>query len=186
MAIDIKIDDQATPALKDLLLRVSGRRGHAVIGQAVRVLVRSHLRDKEAQPNKQGWPKTHYYSRARERVTFEATDTSATVTIAMEGFRQRYRGGPILPVNRKALTIPATPEAYGKVAREFGRLEFRPAFGAKMIGFLVAPAGSALAGTVLFRLVRSVMQKPDPSVVPTPAQIIDASVTALSRVVTSR
>lgn len=183
MALDVQINDQATPALRSLLLRVSGRRGHAVIGQAVRVLVRNHLRDKEAQPNSKGWPKTHYFARARERVTFEATEDAATVSIAMEGFRHRYHGGTINPVNVKALTIPAAPEAYGKVAREFGPLEFRPAYGAKMIGLLVAPAGSALAGTVLFRLVRSVFQKPDPSVIPTPDRIIAAAIAALTRVV---
>ena len=184
MSLQIQIDDQATTALRNLLLQVSGRRGHAILGQAVRVLVRDHLRQKESQPNKQGWPKTHFYSRARERTTFEATEDSATVTIALEGFRQRYHGGRIAPVNRRALTIPAAPEAYGKVAGEFGgSLEFRPLFRGQLVGLLVGAAGSALDGKVLYRLVKSVNQAADPSVLPTNAEMLAAAQRALEKAV---
>lgn len=184
MALDVQITDKATPALRALLLQLSGRRGHAILGQSIRILVREHLRAKEAQPNKQGWPKTHYYSRARERVTFEASEDDATVTVAIEGFRQRYHGGRITPVNRRALTIPAAPEAYGKVAGEFGgNLEFYPFYRGRIVGLLVGAPDSALAGKVLYRLVTSVNQAPDPSVIPTDAEMLTAAEAALTKAV---
>lgn len=176
--------DTATPAIRQMLDQVSGRRGHAVMGQAVRVLVRDHLRSKEAQPNKRGWPKTHFYARARERVTFAATETQCTVSIAMEGMRQRYHGGRIAPVNRKALTIPLVPEAYGKMAGEFGSaLQFRPAYGGNVVGFLEGREGSPLEGQAVFLLVRSVVQPPDPSVIPTPTAMVNAAAQALAKAV---
>jgi len=42
------------------------------------------------------------------------------VGVNQVGVRQRYFGGPILPVKAQMLTIPACPEAYGKTAGEFG------------------------------------------------------------------
>lgn len=178
MALDVQISDRATPALKALLLRVSGRRGHAVIGQAVRMLLRTHLRAKEAQPNKQGWPKTHFYARARDRVNFEADEDSATVRVSLVGFRQRYYGGPIRPVNRRTLAIPAAPQAYGKLPAEFGALDFQGVFRGRYVGNLVAPDGQ-----VLFRLLRAVNQPADPSVIPTESEMVGAATAALARVV---
>lgn len=178
MALDVQITDRATPALKALMLRMSGRRAHAVLGQSIRVLLREHLRAKEAQPNKQGWPKTHFYARARERVNFEATEDETVVRVSLEGFRQRYHGGPIRPVNRRTLAIPATAEAYGKLPAEFGDLDFQGVFRGRYVGNLVAPDGQ-----VLFRLLRSVNQPADPSVIPTESEMVGAATAALARVV---
>lgn len=114
----------------------------------------------------------------------EASDSQAKVTVALEGFRQRFAGGTIRPVNRKTLTIPLVPEAYGKLAPEFGDLQFRPVYGAaKLVGVLEGKAGSAFEGQSVYALVRFVVQGPDPSVLPPEKAMAEEAVSALRKAV---
>lgn len=163
--------DTATRDIGELQARLAPRALNAELGQAVRVSIREHLRLKNLQPNKQGWPKTGFYGRARERVVWEADGRRALVRIQMDGIRQRYKGGEIKPVNASVLTIPAIAEAYGRTAQEFPGLmaRFFGRRGGKLAGALVrtVPGGG---DEVVYWLLRRVEQQPDPSVLPTAAE----------------
>lgn len=182
MSYRVNIHDQATPAIKELLESVSGRRAHAIMGQSVRVLVREHLRKKEGEPNKQGWPKTHFYSRARERTFYTADQMKATVSVALEGFFTLVTGLPetINPVNAGALTIPARAEAYGKRAREFDDLEYRPLKRGRLVGMLVRKGGGS---EVYYWLLSRVYPKPHADAMPTEEQITAAAIAGLAKAI---
>lgn len=152
------------------------------------------------RPNKQNWPRQHFWADTRRSVqnpTVKSLD-AATVSINKLGLRQRVEGGYIRPKNgRKYLTLPATAEAYGKRAGEFGNLRFgfaenrygnlAPALvdaGQQKVSFgrrrkdgthAVKP-GEDLTHKVFFWLVRKVYQPADPTAFPTEAQLKAAAI----------
>jgi len=143
------------------------------MGKSVSELVRRHLRTRNTtHRNKLGGRRTNFWARASEAVNFEATPDGALVSVSQEGVLQQYRGGIIRPVNAKALTIPVHPKAHGKSAGEFKDLVYvKQKPGRRSLGLLISrPKGKQL-GEVFFVLLRSVRQKPDPTVLPTEAEI---------------
>jgi hypothetical protein len=166
----------------DLLSRLRGLVASAVltaeIAEAEVALFRQHLEEKNAQPNKRGWPKTNYYAQASEATFAQSDQTAAYVVVAQEGFRQRYFGGTIRPVTRQFLAFPVSASAYGKKPREFTlKVQYLKAD--------IAPEGRA--GTYLvkngasgqpvpyFRLVKKVTQQPDPTVIPSDQEIVQVA-----------
>jgi hypothetical protein len=180
--ITVRITDNATPALNRILAGLTPLRVNRVAAFGARVLVRQHLAELNRKPNKRGWKKQNFYARARQRTTSRADAQKGVVEIALEGFAQRRFGGPIVPVNRKSLTIPAIGEAYGRRAGEWGeRLKFRPIKKGRLLGILYAPGkGRGQPDVTVYWLLRRVFQQPDPAVLPTDDQIRGAAVKALT------
>ena len=107
---------------------------------------------------------------------FRITSNGVEVAINHVGIAQRYFGGTIKPVNKKRLTIPADADAYGRRAREFGKLDM--VFGRKGVVGLAKPRrGKAKrgqrAGKILYWLVKSVTQEADKTVLPKDRDILD-------------
>lgn len=175
--ISATVTDNATPAIRRLVVRASGRAAFAAIGGSVAALVRDHLVKKDQTPNRLGGRRTHFYSAAANQTNWRANDTEAEIRISKDGFRQRLLGGPIRPVNHKALTIPIHPMAYGRRASEFGSelrlVSLNGGRDGKTTGLLVLTNGpDSLALYVLRTLVN---QAPDPSVLPTDAEMLRAA-----------
>lgn len=196
MSKTITITDQAAPEIARLRGVISeGRLGDAM-GQGAANRIRAHLVELNGtRANKLGGRRTNFYTQAAKSTNLTSVDLSPpgfTVTVSKQGFRQRYEGGRIRAVNAKLLTIPATAEAHGRRASEFPDLQLvvlggRPALvrarqtrlrrvGGRRPGFRAASSTSGLE--VLFWLKKEVNQRPDPSVLPTDAQIIAAAVAA--------
>lgn len=173
MNVQLRITDTATPGLRAAVDTLTFRRAAKVAGQAVRVQVRKHLADLQRRPNKRNWPKQNWYQRTRERVTFVEDARGVAVSIDMPGFAMRYTGTPsvILPVNAKTLAIPMHSMAYGRRPREFQDLLFVPVLRGRTVGFLAMRVGNgaATAWINLYRLVRYVRVKADPTLLPTDA-----------------
>ena len=171
MTIEISVFDGASPALMTAAAQLTNQRINRICGAAARNEIRSHLRERGLQPNKNGWPKTGWYQRARDSVTMEFSESSAVVTIAMEGFRTRLLGDPaiIAPVTRKALTIPMCAEAYGRRAGEIKGLFFIRWEKGRTIGFLARRVNGQLQ--LMYRLVTSVTTHADPTLLPTSDEI---------------
>jgi hypothetical protein len=153
----------------------------------------------QTRPNKQGWPRQHFWAAVRRSVNQPVVNspTEATVSIADPNILQRIRGGYIRPLGHKYLTLPATAEAYGKRAREFHNLRFgfaenkfgnlapalvensaqRVAFGRRRKDNTrkVTP-GEEVGGKAFFWLVKQVYQQADPTAMPTQAQLQVAAV----------
>jgi hypothetical protein len=161
-------EDGATPAVIAAAERYKGRTANAAMAASVAVRIQEHLRLKNFEPNKMNAPKTNFYSQARDATFFEADAAGAAVYIAKDGIRQRYYGGTIRPVNRRALTIPVDRQSYGREASEFGdELRFvavRSVLRPNVVGLLVL--GKESDAPVMYVLMKEVEQQPDPSVLP--------------------
>lgn len=189
LAFRLSLTDQVSPTGRALAGALAPKQLNPVIGRSAVGAFRKHLFEvNRTRPNALGGTRTGFYASAARGTSFEATGDGVTLTVASVGIRQRVLGGTIRPTRAKFLTIPAAPEAHGKRAREFGNLVVVFGPGGRPIA-LATPettvpvtrggrrGGSALgttrqrAGKILFRLVKSVTQRPDPTVIPSEAAV---------------
>ncbi len=183
VAIQIQtLRDEARPALMRLERGLQRERLFPVIGQSASNTVINHLRGLNAiRPNALGGPRTNFYAGAAGGTHFNIVGDDVIVSINHVGIAQRYFGGTIRPKTAKYLTIPVHPKAYGKKAREmdlelvFGRNGEPIALATKahlvtiirqrVKGGITRKLGGR-RGEIMFRLVKKVVQQPDPTVLP--------------------
>jgi len=165
--ISIQIRDSATPALQKLRAEYCTRGAQKVMARAGTNLVQQHLRGLDrTRRNELGGKRSHFYSSAARGTNYLLAEDGIHVQISSIGIAQRYFGGTITPVKGKFLTIPADPRAYGRRAREFPDLYARfPKKHGTGVGYLYI-AGPKRQLTILYWLVKSVTQRPDPGVLP--------------------
>lgn len=200
--------DTASPLVSRLrsALRIEGMA--MVIGRAERNLFRDHLFKLNTQRHRPGG--RNFYTQAGRSVQAKHLGGAIILSISQAGFRQRLLGGRIAPrAPRRFLTIADPGMAgYGKRAAEFNDLDVGRALNPKtgrMQWALIRRASTALRyrkvlresngymvhGTRIVRgksqlaepvfwLVRSVNQKPDRSVLPSDAQILNTANDAIS------
>ena len=199
--------DTATPWLAGLPSRITTHEMAAQLGPGCARLMQRHFRAQGA--NKRGWPSTEFWSRAADATNWIEGGGEGGGFVDIDcnqiGIRQQIYGGDIRPVNAKALTIPAAPEAYGKTAGEFSNLEFgflfdpqtgtmRPCLKetqstaikigrAKKDGSrTVKGVSSSLGNKAMFWLCGVVTQKPHPDVVPSDEDFGAAMDTAMGAI----
>ena len=167
--LNLDITDGATPRIQAAAKAIRGNAIKAVAGRSLRNTYRSHFFSlNAARPNKMGGKRTNFYAQVARSVQAPApTSTGATVAITQVGIRQRIKGGIIRPVNKKLLTIPADPSAYGRRAGEFTNLHAIFFRGGRSVGALVTEDGQ-----VMFWLARKTIQKPDPTILPKEEQVL--------------
>ena len=127
MKVEVDIIDEVRPALEKLKGTVRADRVSMVAARGAAIMLRAFFQTLEnTRPNKQGFPRQHFWAQVRRGVqTPKLMGQSAVVSINHVGLGQRYYGGEIKPKNgSKFLTIPWRSEAYGKRAREFTDLVF--------------------------------------------------------------
>lgn len=159
-----------------------------VIAQENATLFEDHFRAIGAkEKNKFGRPSTFWSRMIGE--TKPIFSKSLCAIQMNRAIAQRYFGGPIRPTGgRKFLTIPVSKEAYGKSARSFhGLFVFRygdvgkngSAFLAKSNRKVVLSTNSGPQKkeriTLLYQLLARVIQKKNPSILPTDSEIAVAS-----------
>jgi hypothetical protein len=184
--LDIAIRDQANPALERLVNAMAPQRAAKVCGPRLREVTRDHL--KKNPRNRRGWPSTGFWEDAARATSWEVIGDVASrshavlIRVNKLGVRQRVRGGTIRPVRRKFLTIPIASQAYGKTVDDFpGSFLITTRKGAYIVRYAggTTPKGNfrKQSSTLefLFKLVRSVTQPPNPSLVPS---AFDYTVTA--------
>jgi hypothetical protein len=180
MNIVLDVDDEVSPYLDRIQSKFTGKAIAKVMAEGVLNVIQKHLSALDQKPNKNHWPKTHFYGKAADKTHVVQKGGVTFVAISQQGFRQRYYGGPIKPVNVKALTIPLIAAAYGKSARRFD-LDFVPNAKGNRIGFLVRKTGSGKTAKseAMYVLVKSVMQEGDPKVIPSDETMASAAVGAV-------
>ncbi len=144
-----------------------GRALMAALGKRGEKVLRNHFLEKDKEPNKKGWRRSHFWSRRIRSNTAlsEITPRMATVTIAAPEMAQKVYGGRITPKEAKNLALPAREEAAGRSPRFFDNLHFVPLKRGDLTGMLVmdgAPKGDA----PYFFLLKSVNQEPDATALP--------------------
>lgn len=198
LGFSIEIHRQAIQAARRTAKAIEGDGWARVAGRAIFNLLRLHFRQLEQQrPNKQGWPRQHFWSSVRSSIQKPIVQGNDTlkVTIAHAGVALRYFGGKVRPVVAKALALPAVPEAYGKSPRDFPNLGFaildgKPALveqkatlikiRKRKAGLAITPVGQ-VGGKVFFWLTGGTTHQPDPTVLPTDDDMVGSAALAGER-----
>lgn len=191
IAISVDVHDAATRKLAELRGGLDQERVNAVIGGSARRIVQDHLRTLDkSKANKLGGKRTHYFAQAARSTNYRSDVDGVTVAISQVGIGLRYFGGEVRPVNGKYLTIPARAEAHGRRAGEFNNLEIVwGKNGPRALAERRATAirfnkkgvsrGETRGGGIMYWLVKSVTQTPDPDVLPKSDTILFGARSAL-------
>ena len=183
-AVTINARDGVSPALQKLADAIAPARLNKVIAQSAVNTYKEHLRGiNSSRANQLGGARTNFYFQAARGTNYRIEPNGVVISINQVGIRQRYFGGVIKPKpGKKFLTIPAHPDAHGHRASEFPGLVLvfghdekpialaRPVFAQRKRGS-IGPA-KPIAGEILFRLVRSVTQRADPTLLPYPELVL--------------
>lgn len=164
----LSVTDRATPLLTRLYDRVApGRRQPLlrVLGRRLENSLRKHFQTRDAEGNKRGWPRSHFWNRLRRATAFAgATATAAKVTVADPALAMKVHGGTIHPIQAKALAIPLRAEA--KVAG-LPRAHLLPGlFILKSHGRAYLARREDRALRLYYKLVKSITQQADPRALP--------------------
>jgi hypothetical protein len=171
--------------------------GQVWLGNMARALERLFRQHIAALPANRLGRTTNFWQRAARATHAEPTERGVAVTVSQVGFRQRFFGGVIKPVNKEWLAIPARSEFYGARARQFTGLRFHlfksgaaalviEKGGAEKVTSLGATryvGGKKSAGMVAFWLVKEVNQAGDPSIIPDAKSVVATCVEATRRMV---
>jgi len=140
---------------------------HDAVGRAAANHLKRHFIALNKSRNRHN---SNFYADAAEATGHTATPEGAEVYVARLGIAQRYYGGTLRPTGgRKAIAIPLRDEARGK-SPGINADELPPLFilrSRKGKAFLAhrAPGGAL---RLFYILVKSVTQRPDPTVLPEP------------------
>lgn len=95
----------------------------SILGREAGNRLKSHFRQKDrTEPNKLMGARQHFWRGVADSVQaprLAAAGHSVTVSIPHPAIAQKVRGGTIRPKRVKFLTIPVSPDAYGRTARTF-------------------------------------------------------------------
>ncbi len=145
--------------------------GRAVMNHVQRH-IRSYMRSKHHTANSLGARPTGHYQKGAAAITMSADSSGAEVRIPIPGISRAYGDVEIRPgPGKRALTLPMAAVAYGKTVakvRELGWRVFRP----KGSNWLMGTKGDDKATlTLLYTLVGGVVQRRDPSLLPSQGEI---------------
>jgi len=176
-------------------------------GRAAANLTKDHLFALDTRVNQLGGPRTHFYSSAAKSVSqVQKRGGVVAFDVTKLGLTQRWLGGTITAGKgissasggpTKYLTIPARAETYNVPPSAFSDLKFVPRRGGGAmlvqalqttvsIGKKAVARGIQLGGLVMYWLVKSVTQKPDPSVMPTEEELLNTASTAMGQYLSRR
>lgn len=165
----VRFTETVTAGLRKRFSRQRIRAAITAGGKSVAVYLKQYYAKKDrAEPNQLGGDRTHFWNKIGDSVNPapKVMGENVAILIADPRFRQKVRGGPIVPVRAKALTIPIHPAAHGRSAREVA---------AKVGGLFILKTGNGeafLAGkirqktTLYYVLKQRVFQMPWPGTVP--------------------
>jgi hypothetical protein len=193
--------DEIEPILRQVQ-QIGGRPRQAMAGgqRAAANFIRRSMREHNADPVNHFGKRTNFWLQVMRSVqtpTLPVSGTPAVVSINDPRFAQKLYGGPIVAKRAKALTIPVSPEAYGRTAsvleQEKGIKLFaiwQKGGGGLLVQSILKRAGRSSGGQtpvhggliVHYLLRKSVYQQPDPKALP-PTPAIAASFLAGARAV---
>jgi len=174
--ITVRVDDHGFGRRLPILLAKLQRPAAllAVLGRDANNQLKTHFRHKDrTEPNKLGGNRQHFWRAVTDSVhapRVSAKGDTVLIAITHPAIAQKVFGGLIRPKRVKYLTIPVSPEAYGRTARTFEAEE-----GVKLVALRVGKgAGRTLVLASLrgggiqveYLLRSSVKQAPDADALP--------------------
>lgn len=122
--IAIQVNDPGVrQQIRNLLAQAKRPRAVlAAMGREGQQQLKRHFRGKErTEPNRLGGRRTHFWRQVADSVQAPLVrgDTAVTISINHPAIAQKVMGGTIHAKRAKLLTIPVSPEAYGRTAATF-------------------------------------------------------------------
>lgn len=144
----------------------------AAMGREGQQRLKRHFRGKDrTEPNRLGGRRTHFWRQVVDSVQAPMLhgDTSVTISINHPAIAQKVFGGTIRAKRAKLLTIPVSPEAYGRTAATFEhetglQLIFLREGNNALLATRRSKGSTALQ--IEYLLTPSVNQAPDPTALP--------------------
>jgi len=173
----IEVRDLATPELQRIAREVKHPRLlMQAVGKRVEKDLRAHFRAREAEGNRQGWPRSHWWIREVAKATAYqgATDTEATVSIASLQFLHKLRGGTVRAASGKFLAVPLTAQAKakGSPAEWTTRGDGKLVFVRSKTGVACLLPGKGERHGASYLLLKQVTHKADPRALPDDADLL--------------
>jgi len=202
LSVHVNVDEAgALSGIAAIMAAVSDRAGlHEAMADRVTEQVRDHLRALDSRS-----PNTHWWSRVAESVRNTSSAEQAEVAITYRGAALRYYGGTVEPVNVKNLALPTenvpVRDNTRLAPREAGILAFIPnRKGGDTTGYLVEGemrqtkrgknkgmerAVPKKGGALMYILRKKTTHQPDPTVLPTLAELTQAASEAAADYISS-
>lgn len=145
--------------------------GRAVMNQVQRH-IRSYMRSKHTTARMLGARPTGHFEKGAAAITTTADSTGAEVRIPIPGLSRAWGDVTIRPgPGKRALTLPRAALAYGRTVAEVRALGWK-VFRPKGTNWLMGTQGDDKATlTLLYTLVGGVVQRRDPSLLPSQGEI---------------
>ena len=158
---------------------------HAAAASGLRVLVRRHLIKRNSRPpSREGWPRSNYWTKAADAIQTHSSETQAQVGIRAPGARLHLLGGTVKPKNGKYLAIPMHPsvaDVWPSEHSEAGGETF--IWTSKKSGKMFIADTTKDGLRLLWLLKSETHHKPDPSVIPTAAELAAAAKNAMISII---
>ena len=149
---------------------VNSVAGRAVMNHVQRH-IRAYMRTKHASAHMLGARPTGHYEKGAAAITMTADQSGAEVRVPIPGLRRAWEDVEIRPgPGKRALTLPRAAIAYGRTVAEvraLGWTVFRP----KGTNWLMGTKDGDDSATLLYTLVGGVVQRRDPSLLPSQGEI---------------
>lgn len=192
--ITIKVDQKELEATLREVSKVGGRPRQAMAGgqRTSANFIRARMRDHNWDPVNHFGKRSNFWLQVMRSVQTPIPPSSGTPTLISINdprFAQKLYGGPIVAKRAKALTIPVSPEAYGRSASVLEQEKGIKLFaistkggGGMLVQSVLKKAGKSAGGQtpvrggliVHYLLRKSVYQQPDPQALPPTPSIAEA------------
>ena len=150
----------------------------SAIKNAVQRHIRSYMRTKHGTAGRLGARPTGHYEKGAAAISWNADQRGGEVRIPIPGIARAWGDISIRPgPGKSALTLPVAAIAYGRTVAEvraLGWTVFRPRGKDYLMG-----AKNGEENTVLYTLKGGVVQRRDPSLLPTMDEIADTGASAI-------
>ena len=157
---------------------VNSVAGRAVMNHVQRH-IRSYMRTKHTSAHMLGARPTGHYEKGAAAITMSADQSGAEVRIPIPGLKRAWEDVQIRPgPGKRALTLPRAAVAYGRTVAEvraLGWTVFKP----KGTNWLMGTKGDDKTPTLLYTLVGGVVQRRDPSLLPSQGEIAETGWNAI-------
>jgi hypothetical protein len=201
--ITIAVNKKELEPIMREVTKLGGRPRQAMAGgqRSASNFIRSWMRDHNSNPVNHFGKRTNFWLQVMRSVQAPpppASGTPALIAINDPRFAQKLYGGPIVAKRAKALTIPVSPEAYGRTAAVLEQEKGIKLFaistkggGGMLVQSILKRAGRSKGGQtpvhggliVHYLLRKSVYQQPDPLALPPIPSILESFIAGAKAVV---
>ena len=158
------------------------QRAFRVGGNAVMNKLKSHFRQRNQEPNKEGWSKSGFWAQIRDSLQLLDEGNGVIIQINDPRFNLKFYGGTVTAKRGQALAIPLHEEFKGILPSTFPRDKFffLPSKDGQNVGILAEALGDNKI-RLAYLLRKSTQHKPDAEALPPMAELQEEAIKAMER-----